>query len=270
MGSNGEEEKFIHPGLQSLGLNVVENCCLLFYLLFKFFKCATQQGKENMSKEENPQSEEGESNEENESSQENENENTDINISLFFFPAIFHLAYRLFSFFALLYTSASSFVMLQGTNLVWSSILSKYFLKKSLPWYKWISIGLSSLGLLAVGLSDWLIGCENELDSNPILGNVLVVSSMFFYACQLACEEKFVKKYNVDPMKVIGLEGIFALPFLIPLLIVFNFTPNLTIEQPGGKLDDFWHGLVQLYNNPRLLLYFVATAVTLCLYQVGI
>ena len=178
MGSNGEEEKFNHPGLQSLGLNVVENCCLL-YLLFKSLRCATQQGKENMSKEENPQSEEGESNEESESSQANKNENTDINIFLFFVPAIFHLAYRLLSFFALLYTSASSFVMLQGTNLVWSSILSKFFLKKSLPWYKWISIGLSSLGLLAVGLSDWLIGCEKELDSNPFLGNALVVFSMF-------------------------------------------------------------------------------------------
>ena len=265
MGSYGEEEKFNHPGLQSLGLNVVENCCL-FYLLFK---CATQQGKENMSEEENPQKE-GESNGEKESSQENEDENTDINIFQFFFPAIFHLAYRLLSFFALLYTSASSFVMLQGTNLVWSSLLTKLFLKKSLPWYKWISIGLSFLGLLAVGLSDWLIGCEKELDSNPILGNALVVLSMFCYACQLACEEKFLKKNNVNPMKTIGLEGIFALPVLIPLLIVFNFTPNETMEQPGGKLDDFWHGLVQLYNNPLLLLYFVATAITLCLYQVGI
>ena len=269
MGSNGEEEKFNHPGLQSLGLNIVEICCLL-YLLSNSFECATQQGKENMNKEENPQSKEGESNGEKESSQENENENTDINIFHFLVPAIFHLAYRLLSFFALLYTSASSFVMLQGTNLVWSSILSKIFLKKSLPWYKWISIGLNSLGLLAVGLSDWLIGCENELDSNPILGNALVVLSMFCYACQLACEEKFVKKYNVNTWKVIGLEGIFALPVLIPLLIVFSFTPNVTIEQPGSKLDDFWHGLVQLYNNPLLLLYFVATAIALCLYQVSI
>ena len=272
LGRYGEEEKFSNPVLQSLGLSFAEACCFLVYLA-QWLKQRIEENQTNgeyLGSEETGSHEENEPTEGNQPSEENEpEERTDFNKLLLLPPAICHLASRLLAFIALTLTSTSSFVFFQGTILIFINILRKMFLRESLSLYKWCAISISIMGVVIVGLSDWLIGCdENQDNPNTDLGNLCVVVSMFFFACQLVLEEKYVKKQNLSTMMVVGVEGFFAFPFLLLLLIVLNYMPVELL--PGVKFDDVMHGLVQLHNSPNLVLCFTLTAILLCIYQVGL
>ena len=196
---------------------------------------------------------------------------TPFNIFLFIPPAVLHLTSRIFTFIALTLTTASSFEMLTGANLIFVSILSRIFLKKSLTWYKWFAILVISVGVIVVGISDMKeegdsgSNMKSESERNQVLGDVFVVIAMAFYACQLTYEEKFVKKYNIKPMNAIGLEGSFAVTILSVMLVVLYFIPvKFEMDQPGGQLDDAIDGFVQLGNNAILLVSFLLTTVALC------
>ena len=196
---------------------------------------------------------------------------TPFNIFLFIPPAVLHLTSRIFTFIALTLTTASSFEMLTGANLIFVSILSRIFLKKSLTWYKWFAILVISVGVIVVGISDMKeegdsgSNMKSESERNQVLGDVFVVIAMAFYACQLTYEEKFVKKYNIKPMNAIGLEGSFAVAILSVMLVVLYFIPvKFEMDQPGGQLDDAIDGFVQLSNNAILLVSFLLTTVALC------
>ena len=151
--------------LQCWGLSVGEAACILLFLAVNFLKERRQREKETEPKEKIP-----------------------FNIFLFVPPAILHLTSRIFTFIALTLTTASSFEMLTGANLIFVSILSRIFLKKSLAWYKWFAILVISIGAVIVGISDMKSeddGSEEERRSNPVLGDIFVVIAMAFYACQL-------------------------------------------------------------------------------------
>ena len=232
--------------LQCWGLSVGEAGCILLFLAINFCNRQRQRRKDTEVKEKTP-----------------------FNIFLFVPPAVLHLTSRIFTFIALTLTTASSFEMLTGTNLIFVSILSRIFLKKSLAWYKWFAILVISVGVVVVGISD--MKSEDERESNEEsrskgwLGDIFVVIAMAFYACQLTYEEKFVKKYNIKPMNAIGLEGSFAVAILSVMLVVLYFIPvKFEMEQPGGQLDDALDGFVQLGNNSILLVSFLLTTVALC------
>ena len=245
-GRDGEEREFKHPVLQCWGLSVGEAGCILLFLAINFCNRQRQRRKDTEVKEKTP-----------------------FNIFLFVPPAVLHLTSRIFTFIALTLTTASSFEMLTGTNLIFVSILSRIFLKKSLAWYKWFAILVISVGVVVVGISD--MKSEDERESNEEsgskawLGDIFVVIAMAFYACQLTYEEKFVKKYNIKPMNAIGLEGSFAVAILSVMLVVLYFIPvKFEMEQVGGQLDDALDGFVQLGNNSILLVSFLLTTVALC------
>ena len=154
--------------------------------------------------------------------------------------------------------------MLNGTNLIFTSILSRIFLKRTLAWYKWLGILIISVGVVVVGISD-MNSEESESSDKEVIGDVLTVIAMAFKACQMTYEEKFVKKFNIKPMNALGLEGSFAFSILSVMLLVLYFIPvNIDMDQPGGQLDDALDGFAQLGNNWLLLVSFILTTVSLC------
>ena len=66
---------------------------------------------------------------------------------------------------------------------------------------------LVSVGVITVGVSDENVNTER----NPVLGDALTITGMFFWAGQLTYEEKYIKEHNVSPIQALGLEGFFWL-----------------------------------------------------------
>ena len=63
-----------------------------------------------------------------------------FSIFIFLPAAIMHLTSRCLVFLALNFTTASSFQMLSGANLIFTCLLSRLFLKRKLEWWKWLAI----------------------------------------------------------------------------------------------------------------------------------
>ena len=111
-------------------------------------------------------------------------------------------------------------------------------------------------GVVTVGIGDLLT--ENEKGENAVLGDILALVAMMFFAGQLTYEEKFVKKYNIKPMNAIGLEGSFSFVILSLMLVGFYFIKvPFDMGQPNGVLEDAIDGFLQLGNNSTLIISFI-------------
>ena len=243
IGIDGTKRKFQHPVLQCWGLSLGEATCILLLLAYNTLK-------KRPDLQEKAESEEKRS----------------YNPVLFIPPAILHLTCRVLPFLGLLLTSASLFQMLSISKLIFTCVLSKIFLHKSLPWYKWFGIFIITIGVVILGLGDMLLESEggSPSESNPVLGDIFIVVSMMFYACQMTYEEKIVKKYKIKPMKAVGLEGSISLLILTILLIIFYFVPPYFNILHGERMEDALDGFVQLGNNLSLLASFVGTCLAFC------
>ena len=116
-GSNKKNHLFIHPFLQLWGLAVGEFACIvlcLFWYLVKKQKA--------------------------DSSNESEGKRKKINPFLLFPPAMMEIFMLSTFFIALIFTTASSFQILSGANLIFGCIFSRIFLKRKLDLYQWIAV----------------------------------------------------------------------------------------------------------------------------------
>ena len=113
-----------------------------------------------------------------------------------------------------------------------------------------------AVGVIIVGIGDLIFKEPKAL--NAILGDILAVSAMIFWAAQLTYEEKFVKRYNITPIKALGLKGVFSLIILSAILVGFYFLKvPFDMGQPNGVMEDALDGFLQLGNNPKLLVAYI-------------
>ena len=124
-----------------------------------------------------------------------------------------HLISRCLGYLALTLTAASSYQMISGCLFIFAAIFSKIFLSKKYSWPQWLGVFITTSGVVLVGLSDFLFGNKESHGQNPITGDICALVSMVFWAGQMVFEEKYVKKYKIDPMKALGMEGAFRLVF---------------------------------------------------------
>ena len=71
-------------------------------------------------------------------------------------PALCDVTATSIMYVALTLTSASSFQMLRGSILIFVGILSVLVLRKRLEWFRWLGMLIILLGLIVVGVSDFL------------------------------------------------------------------------------------------------------------------
>lgn len=139
-------------------------------------------------------------------------------------------------------TSASSFQMLRGAVIIFTGLLSVAFLGRRLQPSQWLGILTTILGLVVVGLADFVTGnhgsnklsdvitgeasrtCAHKLSckatflfvSNVTLtfilpaGDLLIILAQIIVAVQMVLEEKFVYKHDVHPLRAVGTEGLCA------------------------------------------------------------
>jgi hypothetical protein len=130
----------------------------------------------------------------------------------------------------LLYVSASIYQMLRGSVVICTFVLS-YFLNGPRPMYKFMAVLIVFLGVGIVGMASG----THDAGGNPVVGTLLVILAQFFTATQFVVEERLLQRYSVEPLRAVGLEGLFGctiLAVLIPLL-------HITVGQyhPGSMFD---------------------------------
>ena len=137
----------------------------------------------------------------------------------------------------LLFVAASIYQMTRGALVLFVGLFSVWFLKRHLGLYKWFSLFVVVFGVMIVGLAgaitrddkatpgrqsldDGLVGMLTKPSpaAMTVVGVLLIAGAQIFTATQFVLEERIMEKYAMEPIKVVGWEGVFG--FLVTLIVM--------------------------------------------------
>ena len=110
--------------------------------------------------------------------------------------------------------------MLRGMIIIITALMSIAFLKRKLYVHHWSSMAVIFTGVFMVGLASLIWKSTESEPTNP-LGFILLVVAQFFAGSLFIVEEKLLGSYYLDPLKVVGLEGLWGLLMWCILLPIF-------------------------------------------------
>jgi len=156
------------------------------------------------------------------------------NILLLALPACCDIAGTTLMNVGLLFVAASIYQMTRGALVLFVGLFSVWFLKRHLGLYKWFALFVVVFGVMVVGLAGYITkddkarpgasmvkGAEVLASAHSqaiwtVIGVLLIAGAQIFTATQFVLEEKIMEKYDMEPIKVVGWEGVFG--FLVTLV----------------------------------------------------
>ncbi|EGD84112.1 hypothetical protein H112_07803 [Trichophyton rubrum D6] len=168
----------------------------------------------------------------------------------------------------LLFVVASIYQMTRGALVLFVGLFSVVFLKRRLYFYQWFALVCVVLGVGLVGLagaifpdhhkppvdivpgdadavaalirraSEIITSAEKHVDPlRVVLGVFLIAFAQIFTASQFVLEEWILEKYAMDPLKVVGWEGIFGLLVTALAMVILHLTVGVTESGRLGYFD---------------------------------
>lgn len=199
-------------------------------------------------------------------------------------PAICDIIGTTFMNVGLLFVAASIYQMTRGALVLFVGLFSVLFLKRHLGGWKWASLFVVVLGVAIVGLAGALERKENKPDlpghTNPddrtdllhravviargtfstleehtaaetILGFFLIAGAQIFTATQFVLEESIMEKYSMDPIQVVGWEGIFGFSVTLIGMGILHAAIGQTEAGRGGYFDAR-EGFYEIFHYPSI------------------
>jgi len=136
----------------------------------------------------------------------------------------------------LLFVAASIYQMTRGALVLFVGLFSVWFLKRHLGLYKWFSLFVVVFGVAIVGLAGAItrddkatpssIGIQTTAPSKAVMttiGVLLIAGAQIFTATQFVLEERIMEKYAMEPIKVVGWEGIFGFVVTVIGMVILHF-----------------------------------------------
>jgi drug/metabolite transporter (DMT)-like permease len=146
----------------------------------------------------------------------------------------------------LLFVAASIYQMTRGALVLFVGLFSVWFLKRHLGLYKWFSLFVVVAGVAVVGLAGAITkddkaspGHQSVHDTTAgsvdmqkatsqaamtIIGVMLIAGAQIFTATQFVLEERIMEKYAMEPIKVVGWEGVFGFCVTLIGMIILHFS----------------------------------------------
>ncbi|OMH86273.1 Solute carrier family 35 member F6 [Zancudomyces culisetae] len=138
------------------------------------------------------------------------------------FPAAFDIIGTTLLNVGLIYTTASVYQMLRGVVVSMDFVIFDYA---------------------------WRINCCADF-SKSFVGVVIVLLAQIFGAFQFIVEEKVLTDYSVQPLRGVGLEGIFGAVTVTALIPILHY--KFGVSDPGGFFDA-GTAIDQILNNASVL-----------------
>lgn len=248
-GIYGEEHKFNHPWFQTILMFYGEAVCLIVYEIQRRKKRKERETLQNI--------------------QDSVAEQEQVLTGIFVVPTLCDLIGTTLSGIGLLYVPASVWQMLRGAIIIFAGVLSVIFLKRKMYPTNWIGMGVVMAGLAMVGLSS-VLGEDNNRSAGVshgqmTLGIVLILLAQLVSASQMIIEELFIKKHNVPPIQVVGMEGAFGVLFMSLLVLpICYFIPG---SGPHGSYENSLDAISQMWNNPAILGFGLAYLLSISFYN---
>ncbi|KFD66655.1 hypothetical protein M514_02909 [Trichuris suis] len=249
---------FSHPFLQSLCMFIGEFSCLPTFLLIKYIRNRRRRSVDFASDETQLDA--------------SLDERPKFNVLIFLPATLCDMTATSIMYVGLTMTNASSFQMLRGATIIFTGIFSVAFLGMTLKLYKWLGMLLVLCGLVIVGLSDLLFADISGDSADPkrmISGDLLILIAQIIIALQMVYEQRFVNKYNVPPLLVVGLEGLFGCILMTIICVCFYFVkaqPPFTID-PEMRLENVPFAFRQIAANNLILFPILGLIVSIAFFN---
>lgn len=189
---------FFHPYMQSFTLFVGQSLCLILYVSnLKKNKIPLEPGK------------------------------TPHSFRVFIIPALADACSSILQYIGMVYISGSTYMMFKGAILVTTALFSKILFKMKLERRHIVGGGLALAGLVVVGLSelfDQKPGQQSEF-SKEVIGYAFMIVSLFFNGFLYAYEQLLMRKHSINPMEMVGGEGVFGMIFVMLIAMTFSMIP---------------------------------------------
>lgn len=177
----------------------------------------------------------------------------------------------------LLFVAASIYQMTRGALILFVGLFSVIFLHRKIYLYQWLALFVVVAGVAIVGLAGAISPNPNpnpQAQPNPpalpenslltirevmttaavssgalqtILGVLMIAGAQVFTATQFVLEEWILEQYALEPLKVVGWEGVFG--FLVTLvgMIVLHLAVGRTDAGRNGYFDmrEGWREVTQ-------------------------
>jgi drug/metabolite transporter (DMT)-like permease len=171
----------------------------------------------------------------------------------------------------LLMVAASIYQMTRGALVLFVGLFSVIFLKRHLHLFQWLSLMGVVMGVAVVGLAGAIwpdekpensIGLPEE-DSlkdgglsdatRAIVGVLLIAGAQIFTATQFVLEEWLLERSSIEPLRVVGWEGIFGFSATLLAMLVLHATIGSTDAGRYGYFD-IVEGWRQMTENKQVLM----------------
>lgn len=204
-------------------------------------------------------------------------------------PAICDIAGTTLMNVGLLFVAASIYQMTRGALVLFVGLFSVLFLKRHLGLYKWMALFIVVAGVAVVGLAgaiekedpahgssiypdgqtpigdkyafSGMILVRNAADEvkamgtdvavRTVIGVFLIAGAQIFTASQFVLEESIMENYELEPLKVVGWEGIFGFLVTVVVMVVLHLTVGTTKAGRYGYFDAR-EGLYEITHFPAI------------------
>ncbi|KAI0180883.1 hypothetical protein GGR52DRAFT_9593 [Hypoxylon sp. FL1284] len=167
--------------------------------------------------------------------------------------------------------AASIYQMTRGALVLFVGIFSVVFIRRHLYLFQWISLVGVVLGVALVGLAgviwpdakaevtDALSRAAAEDDATAealraALGVVLIAGAQIFTATQFVLEEFLLERSSIEPIEVVGWEGLFGLAVTLIGMLVLHFVI--------GETDAGRYGMFDMVEGFREMMEYKAIGIT--------
>lgn len=191
---------------------------------------------------------------------------------LIMIPAAFDLIASTIMTFGLIYISVSIFQMLRGSMVIFSTILTRIFLKgRRVRRYQLLGVVLAVIAICLVGVAGVMVPQANQSASagQTLIGISLVILSQIVQAGQIVVEEFLLADLNMPPLRVVGFEGLWGLLLMIVVAcpLAYVIPGNDYSPMPHNSLENTYDSLICLGSNGNLIIAVVVFCVAVLVYN---
>ena len=184
-------------------------------------------------------------------------------------PAAFDFTASSLMFIALTMTPASVYQMMRGFVTVITALMSIVFLKKKQYRHHWTGLALICCALGEVGYVAIALGePEDGLVGSVGLGIALLIIAQVFAGGLFIVEEYFIGDYYLDPLKVVGTEGMWGTLYF---LIVLPIMQSVMCSGPLCNFNYFEnssYAFKQMSDNGVIIVYTFGIMISIAFFNV--
>lgn len=203
-----------------------------------------------------------------------------------FVPALCDFITSTLQYIALNFISGSVYQMMRGGTIITTAIFARFFLKTAIQRHQILGCAFAFIGVFVVGLSNMLFKSSNSTDASTvtclliqslqIAGYILILASLVFNGFFFVFEQKLLNKYHLDPLEVVGYEGLFGLCGYFLLLPILSYTPcglgvDVCVFNEAGFpfFERPWEYFAEAFSNGPLLFFCILGIFSIATFNVA-